>query len=59
MNKVKISNLLNNDRITYKLLRFLSNHDCVNLMITSKSIHKLVVVNKAIYKNLLKTSNKE
>lgn len=54
-----IATLLLNDRITYRLLRFLPNHDIVNLMTTSTDIHQRIVVNKVIYKNLIKTSNKE
>lgn len=59
MKQSNINNLIENDNITYRIIRFLPNNDVVNFMITSKKIYKKVVVNKAIYKNLMKATNKE
>lgn len=59
MNNVGITKILKSDKIVYRLLRFLPNNEIVNFMLTCKKVYKKVVVNKAIYKNLLKEPNKE
>lgn len=59
MKRNDINDLIENDNITYRIIRFLPNSDVVNFMITSKKIYKKVVANKGIYKNLMKSSNKE
>ena len=51
--------LFKNDKITYRILRFINNSDAIRLMQTSKFLNEKISKNKAIYKNLIKSSNKE
>ena len=56
---VSFKTLINNDKITYRIIRFLQNTEAVNLMQTSKFVNEKIAINKGIYKNLIKSSSKE
>lgn len=56
---VNLNTLIKNDKISYRILRLLSNNDAISLMQTSKLFYTKVSQNKALYKNLIKNTNKE
>lgn len=57
--RIKIQTLFKDDKVGYRILRFLHNSDAISLMQTNSYLNEKISKNKALYKNLMKSTNKE